>query len=118
MIRSFPVLLAAGLALAACASSGEAGPAATAPAQPPTRAEVGHHLADRLCSRCHQVSASGESPNAGAPTFTVLASRYDEVSLGRKLDDIAIGHYDMPPQSVTNDEIESLTAYLESLSGR
>ena len=117
MLRSLAAVAAVALALAACAASGEAAQQPTAvAAQPPTRAAVGHRLADRLCARCHQVSATGQSPNAGAPPFTVLASRYDEVTLGRKLDDIATGHYDMPPTALTNDEIDSIVAYLGSFS--
>jgi cytochrome c len=115
MVRLF--LAAACLSLAACAADGPMATAGAAAVQPPTRAEVGHRLADRLCSRCHQVGASGDSPNAASPPFTVLASRYSEVTLGRKLDDIATGHYDMPPTHVTNDEIDSLVAYLASLRG-
>jgi mono/diheme cytochrome c family protein len=82
------------------------------------RVEQGHRLAERMCSRCHAIDAQGASPNAGAPPFPVLASRYDQVTLGRKLDDIATGHYDMPPTRVSDDEIAGLTAYLETLAGR
>jgi mono/diheme cytochrome c family protein len=117
-MRRISVVLA-GIALSACASQGAPAPDSAGPAgvAGPTRAEVGHRLADRLCARCHQVGAEGDSPNAGAPPFKVLAARYSEVTLGRKLDDIAIGHYDMPPTHVTNDEIDSLSAYLESFRG-
>ena len=118
MHRVCLALAAAALLLAACASDGTAASAETAPTatMTPTRAEVGHRLADRLCSRCHQVGPTGDSPNAASPPFSVLAARYSEVTLGRKLDDIATGHYDMPPTHVTNDEIDSLVAYLSSFS--
>ena len=111
-------LIAAGLALAACAADSQ--PAPTAPSlglQAPTRAQEGHAVAQRLCSRCHQVESAGDSPNSASPPFRVLAQRYDEVTLGKKLDDILTGHYQMPPTHVSNDEIDSLVAYLESLRG-
>ncbi|HWA61354.1 MAG TPA: cytochrome c [Caulobacteraceae bacterium] len=116
-------LAAAALALAACtATAGGEPPASGARAEAapvptgPTRAEVGHRLADKLCSRCHEVGATGDSPNPASPPFRVLASRYDQVTLGKKLDDIATGHYQMPPTKVTNDEIDSLVEYLESFN--
>jgi len=80
----------------------------------PTRADVGHGLAQRMCSRCHQVERLGDSPNSASPTFTILANRYSQVTLGKKLDDINTGHYEMPPTRVTNDEIDSLVEYLDS----
>src|SRR5512143_1665934 len=83
-------------ALAACAN-GAAPAAAPAAANGPTRAQTGHALAQRMCSVCHQVEAQGVSPNDAAPPFRVLAFRYDQVTLGKKLDDIATGHYRMPP---------------------
>lgn len=107
MLRT--ALISAAFAFTAAAARAET------PPQPPTHAEVGHRIAERMCSRCHQINPTGDIPNSGSPPFRVLAKRYDEVTLGRKLDDIATGHYDMPPTAVTNDEIDSLVAYLESL---
>jgi mono/diheme cytochrome c family protein len=106
------------LALAAMAAAAQA-PQRAGPPLPtgPTRAQTGHALAQRMCAICHQVEAAGASPNDAAPPFRVLAARYDEVTLGKKLDDIATGHYRMPPTHVTNDEIDSLVDYLESLRG-
>jgi mono/diheme cytochrome c family protein len=112
----------AGLSILAVALSALVGACAAGAAPPspapaglgPTRADTGHALAQRLCARCHQVEREGASPNASSPPFSVLADRYDEVTLGKKLDDIATGHYDMPPTRVSNDEVDSLVAYLES----
>ena len=106
------------VALGACiACASPAPPTSPRPvARISVRAQAGHLLAQRLCSRCHQVDAAGDSPNPESPPFKVLAARYNEVTLGRKLDDIAIGHYRMPPTQVSNDDIDSLVAYLESFN--
>lgn len=102
--------------IAGCAAGAEPAAPQASVTQGPTRAQWGHALAQRMCAACHQVEATGVSPYDAAPPFKVLASRYNEVTLGRKLDDIAIGHYKMPPTHVTNDEIDSLVTYLESLN--
>jgi mono/diheme cytochrome c family protein len=110
-----PALIALAVAAVAglCACVAAAAPPPPA-ALGPTRADVGHGLAQRLCAGCHQVERTGDSPNSASPPFKVLADRYNQVTLGRKLDDIATGHYQMPPTHVTNDEIDSLVEYLDS----
>ena len=110
-----------GLSLGACATSPSQEAAAAPRPQsayipPGERADLGRRFAERTCARCHAIAGVGPSPNSAAPPFAVLASRYDIVTLGRKLDDIATGHYDMPPTRVSDDEIESLTAYLQTFS--
>jgi mono/diheme cytochrome c family protein len=116
-----PTVLIVALLLAACVTTAAPVPsksvdAAYVPAD--VRAEQGHRYAQHVCARCHAVEAQGQSPNAASPPFTVLATRYDVVTLGRKLDDIATGHYEMPPTHVSDDEIAGLTAYLQRLAGR
>lgn len=119
-MRSLPLafLLAAALAWAAAASPA-APPPAKSPlsAQPPLASSVaaGHAVARRLCSRCHAIEASGDSPNPESPAFRMLTGQFVPLTLQRRLTEISeTGHYDMPPVSVHADEVDDLAAYINS----
>jgi mono/diheme cytochrome c family protein len=119
-MRSLPLalLFAAALACAAAAS-----PAAPPPAQAPLTAPAplassiiaGHAVARRLCSRCHAVEATGDSPNPESPAFRMFTGQFVPLTLQRRLTEISeTGHYDMPPVAVHADEVEDLAAYINS----
>lgn len=92
-----------------------AGPALAAPPDPAL--QRGQVIAHETCARCHGIGSGQESRNAGAPRFVVIARRYNEISLEDRLGEIAKqGHYEMPPQPISRDDIRSLTAYIESLA--
>jgi len=104
-------VIAAALALGACAAPGAAELAASATAH-------GHHVAKRACAACHAVEPGGESPRAAAPAFTSLEMRHTAGLEGRVADLTRLGHYDMPPVRLRPEDVRALTAYIESLSGR
>ena len=37
----------------------------------------GRALAERMCSQCHAIGKSGQSPHVGAPAFRTLDRRFD-----------------------------------------
>jgi mono/diheme cytochrome c family protein len=107
---------AVSLCLVLACSLGFARPAA---AQDPSTAAAdrGLQIAQSRCSACHAVEAGGTSPNRRAPPFTVVATRYGQRSLERKLAEIQeTGHYDMPALVVHSDEAADLASYFERLN--
>lgn len=80
-------------------------------------ADRGLRFAQARCSACHAVEAGGVSPDRRAPPFTVVATRYGQRSLERKLAEIQeTGHYDMPALVVHSDEAADLASYFERLN--
>lgn len=77
----------------------------------------GHSVAERLCSRCHEVEPGAGSHDISAPPFTKLWGRYSTLGLEDVLD--RIGHQQhrtMPSVSLSRDDALSIAAYIESLS--
>jgi|GEM_PF-519606 len=78
----------------------------------------GEALAQELCSRCHAVARTGESPVADATPFrqfvTMWPLMYLEEALG---EGIMVGHeeYEMPVFQFDTKQIADLTAYLEEI---
>jgi len=78
----------------------------------------GGALAQELCSRCHAVDATGESPVGDAPPFrqfvTMWPLMYLEEALG---EGIMVGHreHEMPVFQFDTKQIADLIAYLEEL---
>ena len=77
--------------------------------------EKGHDLALTLCKGCHLVDEKVLSPvPVGIPTFRAIANRTGQT--GEKIKDVLIKpHTPMPEIQLSNDEILSLIAYLETL---
>lgn len=97
-----PALLLAGLPFAPGAA-----------AQDPARGEA---VAQRLCSRCHAIGPSGDSPIARAPTFREMVKRYPPQALEEALaEGLVVGHPLMPEFTLEPEEIGALVAYLEEL---
>jgi mono/diheme cytochrome c family protein len=105
-MRTLPALLLAALAVAAPALASE---------PPAPSAERGKALAQRVCAACHALQPGQASPQPPAPAFTSFAGRFTELTLQRRLNEIAeTGHTQMPATAVHSDEIEDLVAYLNS----
>ncbi len=78
---------------------------------------IGRHLAQTVCSACHQTDASSPTPgpNPNAPSFV-------DISRMPSMSDLAIkvflrsSHPTMPNIILSTQEIDSVTAYIRSLS--
>jgi len=78
--------------------------------------ERGRNLAQDMCSTCHAIGGEGESANAEAPPFRVIAERYSVWNLQEALaEGILVGHPDMPQFTLEPDEINALLSYMETL---
>ena len=78
---------------------------------------AGRALLETLCSRCHAIDATGESPNADAPPFRVVANRWPPESIGEALaEGVVVGHNEMPEFVLTPSDINDVIAYLETLA--
>jgi len=86
-----------------------------APALTPS-IERGAEVAQARCASCHGVALEAASPSHDAPLFRVLSRLYSAQDLERKLDAISRdGHFEMPPVTLHEDEIEDVSAYIASL---
>ncbi len=102
----FTWITAAIALLAACAARPDASQAL---------AEDGRDIAEAQCAACHAVGVYGDSPNAIAPPFRILLSRYREDVLEEELiAGIKIAH-PMPEFQFNPQGAEALTAYLRSI---
>jgi mono/diheme cytochrome c family protein len=78
---------------------------------------LGRHLAETVCSACHQTDPDSlaPSPNPKAPSFL-------DISRTPSLSDLAIkvflrsSHPSMPNFILSPEEIDSVTAYIRSLN--
>lgn len=78
-------------------------------------AEGGRKLAERFCTVCHVVggTADGSVP-VGPPPFTAIANKPGQTA--EHIKGVLIQpHAPMPDLQLTNDEIHSLLAYLQTL---
>jgi mono/diheme cytochrome c family protein len=74
---------------------------------------VGRHLAETVCSACHQISAAPPpGKNSDAPSFVDI-SRLPELSIKVFL---RTSHPTMPNFILSPEEIDSVTAYILSLA--
>ena len=111
----------AGLALlaAACAAPTPTSQI-TAQATPSAEALVadGRDIAEAQCSACHAIGSYGDSPNAAAPPFRILLSRYHAEVLEQELiEGIRVAH-PMPAFQFNPQGVDALIAYLRSIQGR
>lgn len=98
-----------------CATSSRPLPSTVASA-PSASANRGLFLALHTCAACHAVGSRGASPDGVAPTFPVIRLRYNEISLERRLVSISKnGHVEMPPISMSAEEIRDIIAYIETV---
>ena len=76
----------------------------------------GYRLAHEICSQCHAIDASGDSPKAGAPPFRDLT----HFEPGRSIDEIfakgiLVGHPGMPSIGLSDRDQSDILAYLRSI---
>jgi len=78
--------------------------------------EHGRALAERMCSACHAVGKSGESPHVGAPPFRALDRRVELDSFTERLrEGLTSDHPDMPTFRFTREDARALLLYLRSI---
>jgi cytochrome c len=76
----------------------------------------GRALAERMCSQCHAIGKSGESPHAGAPAFRALDRRVDLDPFMEQLrEGLTVGHPDMPTFRFTREDARAFLLYLRSI---
>ena len=81
------------------------------------RIHEGKALVEQHCSGCHAVGASGASPNKKAPEFRNLHARHPNLALREPLSrGIAAPHDEMPKFALSGPEIDTIVAYINSLS--
>ena len=76
----------------------------------------GRVLAERMCSQCHAIGKSGQSPHVGAPAFRALDRRVDLDSFMERLrEGLMVGHPDMPTFRFTREDARAFLLYLRSI---
>jgi mono/diheme cytochrome c family protein len=77
----------------------------------------GKLLAERNCAWCHAVGQTGDSPNARAPRWRDLHKRHPIQALREPLTrGILRPHDEMPKFELTDPEIDTIVAYINSLA--
>jgi cytochrome c len=86
--------------------------------QAETAQERGKVIATGLCSRCHAIETSGDSPLPAAPRFRSLDERTDLSKLSQRIrGGLLTGHEDMPMFRFDRDDADSMVAYIRSIQG-
>ena len=81
------------------------------------RVEQGKALVQQNCSGCHAVGPKGRSTKKKAPEFRSLHARHPSLALREPLSrGIAAPHDEMPKFALSGPEIDSIVAYINSLS--
>lgn len=85
------------------------------PAPRESLANDGRDIAEAECAACHAVGRYGESPNAEAPPFRTILSRYRADVLEEELiAGIRVTH-PMPEFQFNPQSTDALVAYLQSI---
>lgn len=78
---------------------------------------AGKETATKLCSGCHSIEKTGESPKSKAPPFREFAARWPLENLEEALaEGIVVGHKIMPEFELNPDQITDLLTYIGTLS--
>jgi len=81
----------------------------------PQRGEV---IANGLCSHCHAIGRTGNSPHAAAPRFRSLENQTDLSKLAQRIrGGLLTGHEDMPMFRFGRDDADAMVAYIRSIQG-
>lgn len=76
----------------------------------------GQVLAQKNCAWCHAIGRTGDSPNPRAPRWRDLAKRHPILALREPLSrGIVRPHDEMPKFELSDDEIDTIVAYINSL---
>lgn len=100
----------------ACASEPTA-PSGEGAVEPSRQAIIadGRDIAEAQCAACHAVGPYGVSPNAEAPPFRTVLSRYNADVLEQELiEGIRVTH-PMPDFQFNPQGVDALIAYLEAI---
>lgn len=77
----------------------------------------GKLLAEKNCAWCHAIAPTGDSPNPRAPRWRDLSNCHPILALREPLArGIARPHDEMPKFELSNQEIDTIVAYINSLS--
>lgn len=83
------------------------------------RIREGRTLAEINCAPCHAVGTRGASPNVKAPAFHDLQKRHAMLSLRTPITrGLAAPHDEMPQFRPTDQELDAIIAYINSLAPR
>src|SRR6266496_3980066 len=86
--------------------------------QAETSQQRGAVIARGLCSRCHAIDKTGNSPHPAAPRFRSLDNRTDLSKLARRIrEGLLTGHEDMPMFRFGRDDADAMVAYIRSIQG-
>ena len=112
-------VLAAALALSACATAPSGPDWSAVPPLPrldPAQ-QRGHDFAVRRCAGCHTVGLDDGGAQDG-PSFRKLSRSYNPISLERRFAVVSAHGFDsMPPIPFTRSVAADLAAYFETLQG-
>jgi mono/diheme cytochrome c family protein len=79
----------------------------------------GRLLVQRYCATCHAIDRQGQSPNAAAPPFRDLHTRYRIDNLAEALaEGILVGHPSMPEMRFPPEDVKAILAYIKSIQSR
>ena len=82
------------------------------------RIKEGKALVSSYCVGCHATGPAGDSPNPKAPPFRTLSDRHPGLSLREPLSrGIAAPHDVMPKFALNQAQVDTIIAYINSLSG-
>ena len=86
--------------------------------QAETPQQRGKVIAQGLCSRCHAIDRTSDSPHPAAPRFRSLDNRIDLSKLARRIrEGLLTGHDDMPMFRFDRDDADAMVAYIRSIQG-
>ena len=81
-----------------------------------TLQQRGEVIARGLCSRCHAIGTTGQSPHPAAPRFRVLGNQMNLSKLARRLrGGLLTGHEDMPMFRIDGSDADAVVAYIRSV---
>jgi tetratricopeptide (TPR) repeat protein len=81
-----------------------------------SRVKRGRVLVESSCASCHGIGTTGAGPNPDAPAFRDLRKRYQMLSLRAPITrGIATPHETMPSFRPTEEELDAIVAYINSL---
>src|SRR6476469_3304487 len=84
--------------------------------QAETLQQRGGVIAHGLCSRCHAIGLTGNSPHPAAPRFRSLDNQIDLSKLAQRIrGGLLTGHEDMPMFRFDRDDADAMVAYIRSI---
>jgi len=94
-------------------------PAAAQAADTATLRSRGQALLQAHCSRCHAITAEGDSPLKGAPPLRTIYARFAPRELQAELrEGLVSRHRDMPQIDFSDEDADAILAYLYALALR